>query len=70
MGFAKRDCPIEPAELGGIPEETCFRWQVDEPYYTYKNAILRGENPFKGTESGKIEFYSQELAASSNCRKG
>jgi anaerobic dimethyl sulfoxide reductase subunit A len=57
--------PFNPPGWEEFQKKPVFRWQVDEPYYTYKNAILRGENPFKGTDSGKIEFYSQELAASS-----
>jgi anaerobic selenocysteine-containing dehydrogenase len=62
----KEIAPLNPPSWEDFQKKPVFRWQVDEPYYTYKNAILRGENPFKGTESGKIEFYSQELAASSD----
>jgi len=33
-----------------------------EPYHSYKYLIDKGENPFKGNASGKIEFYSSTLA--------
>ena len=64
--LSKEIAPLNPPSWEDFQKKPVFRWQVDEPYYTYKNAILRGENPFKGTESGKIEFYSQELASSSD----
>jgi anaerobic selenocysteine-containing dehydrogenase len=63
--LSKEIAPLNPPSWEDFQKKPVFRWQVDEPYYTYKNAILRGENPFKGTESGKIEFYSQELAVNS-----
>jgi len=61
-GVAGRDYPIAPAEWEEFQKKPVFRWEVKEPNYTYKNTMARGENPFEGTESGKIEFYSQELA--------
>jgi anaerobic dimethyl sulfoxide reductase subunit A len=54
---------LQPPSWEEFQKKPVFRWQVDEPHYTYKNTIERGENPLKETESGKIEFYSQELAA-------
>ena len=55
--------PLKPPSWEEFQKKPVFRWLVDEPHYTYKNIIERGENPFKRTESGKIEFYSKELAA-------
>ena len=61
----KEIAPLNPPTWKEFQKKPVFRWEVKEPYYAYKNTIERGENPFKGTESGKIEFYSQEVAASS-----
>ncbi len=54
--------PLKPPSWEEFQKKPIFRWGVNEPYYTYKKAIEHGENPFKGTESGKIELYSKELA--------
>ena len=61
----KEIAPLHPPDWEEFQKKPVFRWEDKEPYYTYKNAIERGENPFAGTESGKIEFYSKEVAASS-----
>jgi anaerobic dimethyl sulfoxide reductase subunit A len=61
----KEVIPLNPPSWEKFQKKPVFRWVVKAPYYTYKDAIDRGENPFKGTASGKIEFYSQEVAASS-----
>ena len=58
--------PLHPPTWEEFQKKPVFRWEVQDPYYTYKNAVLRGENPFKGTESGKIEFYSKEVAESAS----
>ncbi len=58
--------PLNPPGWEEFQKKPVFRWEVKEPNYTYKSTIERGENPFQGTESGKIEFYSQEVAASAN----
>ena len=57
--------PFNPSSWEEFQKKPIFRWEVKEPHYTYKGVLERGENPFKGTASGKIEFYSQEVAASS-----
>jgi anaerobic dimethyl sulfoxide reductase subunit A len=54
--------PLNPPSWEEFQKKPVFRWEIKEPYYTYKNDIEHGENPFSGTESGKIEFYSKELA--------
>jgi anaerobic dimethyl sulfoxide reductase subunit A len=56
---------LNPPEWDEFMKKPVFRWEVEDPYHTFKNTLKRGENPFGGTESGKIEFYSQEVAASS-----
>ena len=58
----KEIAPLNPPSWEEFQKRPVFRWQVDEPYYTYKDDIELGKNPFKGTESGKMEFYSKELA--------
>jgi anaerobic dimethyl sulfoxide reductase subunit A len=58
--------PFHPPTWEEFQKKPVFRWEVQDPYYTYKNAVLRGENPFKGTESGKIEFYSKEVSESAS----
>jgi anaerobic dimethyl sulfoxide reductase subunit A len=55
--------PLNPPSWQEFQKKPVFRWPVGELNYTYKKTIERGENPFAGTESGKIEFYSNELAA-------
>ena len=61
----KEIVPLHPPDWEEFMKKPVFRWDIKEPYYTYKNAVERGENPFAGTESGKIEFFSKEVAASS-----
>ena len=59
----KEIVPLNPPSWEQFQKKPVFRWPVGELNYTYKKTIERGENPFSGTESGKIEFYSNELAA-------
>jgi anaerobic dimethyl sulfoxide reductase subunit A len=61
----KEVTPLHPPSWEEFQKKPVFRWEINEPNYTYKDTLGRGENPFKGTASGKIEFYSQEVAASS-----
>ena len=63
--MSEKIAPLSPPTWEEFQKKPVFRWQIDEPHYTYKNDIERGENPFKATESGKIEFFSEELAAGS-----
>ena len=56
---------LNPPSWEEFQKKPVFRWEVKESNYTYKKAIERGENPFNGTESGKIEFYSKEVARQS-----
>jgi anaerobic dimethyl sulfoxide reductase subunit A len=58
--------PMNPPVWEEFLKKPIFRWEVKDPYHTFKNTLARGENPFGGTESGKIEFYSPEVAASSD----
>jgi anaerobic dimethyl sulfoxide reductase subunit A len=61
----KEVAPLRPPSWQEFQKKPIFRWEIKEPNYTYKDTIERGENPFKDTASGKIEFYSQEVAAGS-----
>jgi anaerobic dimethyl sulfoxide reductase subunit A len=61
----KEVTPLHPPSWEEFQKKPVFRWEIKEPNYTYKDTLERGENPFKDTASGKIEFYSQEVAASS-----
>jgi anaerobic dimethyl sulfoxide reductase subunit A len=61
--------PLHPPTWEEFQKKPVFRWEVKEPNYTYKSTLERGENPFAATESGKIEFYSKEVAAGSGSGK-
>jgi anaerobic dimethyl sulfoxide reductase subunit A len=54
---------LRPPSWEEFQKKPVFRWKINEPYYSFKHTVDQGGNPFKKTESGKIEFYSQELAA-------
>lgn len=54
---------LNPPIWEEFQKKSVFRFPMkDEPYHSYKYLIDKGENPFKGTASGKIEFYSHTLA--------
>lgn len=55
--------PLNPPDWDEFQKKPVFRFPMEgEPYYSYKYLIEKGESPFKGNVSGKIEFYSQTLA--------
>ena len=55
--------PLNPPSWEEFQKKPVFRWDMlKDPYYPFKDDLERGENPFKGTASGKIEFYSKVLA--------
>jgi anaerobic dimethyl sulfoxide reductase subunit A len=43
-----------------------FRWEIKDPDYAWKRELSRGDNPVKGTASGKIQFYFEPLARGSD----
>jgi len=54
---------LNPPSWEEFQKKPIFRWEMPkDPYYPFKNDVERGENPFRGTESGKVEFYSKVLA--------
>jgi len=53
---------LAPPNWEEFQKRPVFRFEVGDPYYAFKEDIEKGENPFRGTESGKIEFYSKLLA--------
>jgi len=69
VGIVAGGYSVTSANLGEFQKKPVFRWEVKEPNYTYKSTLERGENPFAATESGKIEFYSKEVAAGSGSGK-
>jgi anaerobic dimethyl sulfoxide reductase subunit A len=60
--------PLNPPGWEEFQKKPVFRYPMEgvEPYYSYKYLIEKGENPFKGNVSGKIEFYSETLAKGSD----
>lgn len=43
-------------------KKSVFQWPYRvEPAYSFKNDLEQGLNPFRGTESGKLEFFSKNL---------
>lgn len=54
--------PLNPPSWDDFQKKPVFRWELKEPHYPLKKELEAGENPFRGTESGKMEFYSNELA--------
>lgn len=54
---------LKPPSWEEFQQKSVFRWPYRvEPNYAFKKDLDEGENPFRGTESGKIEFFSQALA--------
>lgn len=53
---------LTPPTWEEFQKKPVFRCQIKSPHYSYKTDLERGENPFRETASGKIEFYSQGLA--------
>jgi anaerobic dimethyl sulfoxide reductase subunit A len=54
--------PLNPPGWAEFQKKPVFRWEIKDTYYPFKRDIERDENPFRGTASGKIEFYSEFLA--------
>lgn len=53
---------LNPPTWEEFQKKPVFRYPVKDPYYPFRNDLERGKNPFRGTASGKIEFYSHFLA--------
>ncbi|MFC2071610.1 molybdopterin-dependent oxidoreductase, partial [Chloroflexota bacterium] len=53
--------PLKPPSWEDFQKKPVFRWEIEDPYDSYKRAMERGENPFRLTASGKVEFYSKDL---------
>lgn len=54
--------PLNPLNWEEFQKKPVFRYEIKDPYYPYKRDMDRGINPFRGTASGRIEFYSEFLA--------
>ncbi len=59
---SKDIAPFNPPGWDEFQNRPVFRVEIKEPHYAFKEDIESGQNPFRGTPSGKIEFYSQGLA--------
>ncbi len=53
---------LNPPSWQEFQKKPIFRFEIKDPYYPFKEDLEKGENPFRGTASGKIEFYSKLLA--------
>lgn len=53
---------LNPLNWEEFQKKPVFRYEIKDPYYPYKRDMDRGINPFRGTASGRIEFYSEFLA--------
>lgn len=53
---------LNPPSWEEFQRKPVFRYEIKAPYYPFKRDLEGGENPFKNTTSGKIEFYSGILA--------
>jgi len=63
--WAKRDdiAALNPPGWEEFQKKPVFRFPLEgDPYYPFKHEVEAGLNPFAGTASGKIEFYSKVLA--------
>ncbi|MBE0598099.1 MAG: dehydrogenase, partial [Desulfuromonadales bacterium] len=55
--------PLRPPGWEEFQKRPVFRFPLEwEPYHAFKHLTDRGENPFKGNVSGRIEFFSDTLA--------
>jgi anaerobic dimethyl sulfoxide reductase subunit A len=53
---------LNPPDWEEFQKRPVFRYEIKDPHYPFKKELERGENPFRKTPSGKIEFYSPLLA--------
>ncbi|MFB3812471.1 MAG: molybdopterin-dependent oxidoreductase [Terriglobales bacterium] len=55
--------PLNPPTWDEFQKKPVFRFPLEgEPYHAFKYEVDAGRNPFRGTASGKIEFFSNALA--------
>jgi anaerobic dimethyl sulfoxide reductase subunit A len=55
--------PLNPPTWEEFQKKPIFRWPtMKDPYYPFSYDVETGKNPFRGTDSGKIELYSEVLA--------
>ncbi len=53
---------LNPLSWKEFQKKPVFRWEIKDPDYAWKSELARGDNPVKGTASGKIQFYFEPLA--------
>lgn len=54
--------PLNPPPWEDFQKKAIFRWELKDESYSFKRELEAGKNPYEGTASGKIEFYSNVLA--------
>ncbi|MBI4331033.1 MAG: molybdopterin-dependent oxidoreductase [Chloroflexi bacterium] len=54
--------PLNPPGWEDFQKKPVFRWETRDPYHAFKKDLESGKNPFRGTPSGRMEFYSTTLA--------
>jgi anaerobic dimethyl sulfoxide reductase subunit A len=57
---------LNPVSWKEFQKKPVFRWEIKDPDYAWKSELSRGDNPVKGTASGKIQFYFEPLARGSH----
>jgi anaerobic dimethyl sulfoxide reductase subunit A len=58
----EENAALKPVSWEEFQEKPIFRYELKGCRYAFKNQIESGKNPFAGTGSGKIEFFSKGLA--------
>ncbi|MBI4330281.1 MAG: molybdopterin-dependent oxidoreductase [Chloroflexi bacterium] len=53
---------LKPPGWQEFQKKPVFRWETKDAYYPFKKDLDAGKNPFRGTPSGKLEFYSEGLS--------
>ncbi|MFC1994248.1 molybdopterin-dependent oxidoreductase [Chloroflexota bacterium] len=53
---------LNPPSWEEFQKKPVFRFEINEPYHPFQEDFEKGENPFKETLSGKVEFFSKVLA--------
>ena len=53
---------LSPPTWKEFQKKPVFRYEIKAPHFPFKEEVEKGENPFRWTLTGKIEFYSNVLA--------
>jgi anaerobic dimethyl sulfoxide reductase subunit A len=58
----KEIAPLNPLSWEEFQKKPVFRRKIDPIEYAWRGELASGENPLKLTDSGKMEFYSKDIA--------